>query len=127
LNTSTLASNVGSCRRLGGTSRGLPRQSNWRRATALGSRHSTALFNACVANLTWSTDKSGSDPDGGPTIPLGGAVTVLKASISFPPCRRPSMTICSCGLGVSSPWQCRQAHRGAIQFARAMKPVENSA
>jgi hypothetical protein len=86
-----------------------------------------ALFNACTANHLRSTDKPESDPDGGPIIPLGGAVTVLKASISFPPCRNPSMTICSCGLGASWSWQCRRAHRGATQFARAMKLVENSA
>jgi hypothetical protein len=36
-----------------------------------------ALFNACAANYTRSTEEPESDPDEGPIIPLGGAVTGL--------------------------------------------------
>jgi hypothetical protein len=35
------------------------------------------LFNAWTANYTRSTEEPESDPDEGPIIPLGGAVTGL--------------------------------------------------
>lgn len=99
----------------------------WPAPRACGSRVLGALFNACTANHTRSAEKPETDPEEGPIIPLGGAVTVMRASISFPPCRWPSMTIRSCRLGVSSPWQCRRAYRDATRFAHAVQPVENPA
>ena len=44
---------------------------------ACGSKVLGALFNAWTANYTRSTEEPESDPDEGPIIPLGGAVTGL--------------------------------------------------
>ena len=71
-----------------------------------------ASFNTCTAKaqLVGRTNRK-IDPVEGPIIPLGGAVTVLVASIPFSPCRRLKTTICSGGPGGSSawryPWRCR--------------------
>jgi hypothetical protein len=75
-----------------------------------------------------SRSKNGQfDPVEGSIIPLGGAATVLIASIPFSPCRRLKITICSGGPGGSSPWLCPRRCWGAIRFARSMWPVGDRA
>src|SRR6202042_423717 len=64
------------------------------------------------------------DPVEGSLIPLGGAATVLIASIPFSPCRRLKITICSGGPGGSSPWRCRRRRRESSRCARSMGPRE---
>ena len=62
----------------------------------LHTRVSGASFNACPTNAQLVGGKKRKfDPVEGPIIPLGGAVTVLIASIPFSPCRRLKMMICS--------------------------------
>src|ERR1700729_3468813 len=67
---------------------------------------SRCSFDACSAKAQLVGRKNRKiDPVEGPIIPLGGAVTVLIASIPFSPCRRLKITICSGGPGGSSPWR----------------------